>query len=95
MENWEATAISTLLILGLFELTNYYYCFLVVLAPFCIRRPSYAAALIAVPIATQVVALSNSWEDERGLLDTALALALMLYVIGSEVWRQRRIEDEA
>jgi hypothetical protein len=95
MENWEATAISTLFILGVFELTNYYYCFLVVLAPFCIRRPSYAAALIAASVGTQIIALLVGMEDERGLMNSALALALMLFVIGSEIWRQRQLEDES
>ena len=89
MENWEAMAISTLLIVGVFELTNYYYCFLLLLAPLCAKRPSYAAALIATSVGTQLAALWTTWADERSVVSSALILTLMLYVIGAELTRPR------
>jgi hypothetical protein len=50
--------------------------------------------LIATSVGTQIIALLDQWEDERGLLNSALVLTLMLYVIGAEVWQRRRLKDE-
>jgi hypothetical protein len=89
MENWEASSLSTLLIFGLFELTGYYTCFLILLAPFCTRRISYVVALMGMAIGTQLAALSTGWEDERAVLQSVLILGLLLFILGSEARAQR------
>jgi hypothetical protein len=92
LEDWEATSLATLLVFCLFDLTCYYLVYLVLLAPFCLRRASYVAALIATAIATQVASLTVSWTDERYVLESAMIGLLLVYVLGSEVirvWRRQ------
>jgi hypothetical protein len=89
--DWETVAISTLLLFGIFELTSYYFSYLVILAPLCARRARYAAAFIAMAIATQLSSLSIVNFDEIFLLDSAIILALLLFVIGSELQQGPRL----
>ena len=90
--DWEITSISTLLLFGLFELTGYYFSYLVILAPFCVKKTRYAAAFMAAAIATQQSALWINEFDEMHVVDSAIILALLVYVIGSELRRKPALE---
>ena len=87
LEDWEATALSTVLIFCLTELTSYYFSYLVLLAPFCVRRTGYVAALVGVAIGTQLAHLSLDWVDDIHTLDSALVALLFAYLLGSEILR--------
>jgi len=91
--DWEVTSVSTLLLFGIFELTCYYFSYLVILAPFCVRRTRYAVALMAMAIGTQLSALWREQFDEISLLDSALVLLLLLYVTGDALRQQPQRES--
>ena len=90
--NWEVTAVSTLLLFGIFELTSYYFSYLVILAPICAKKTRYAAAFMAMAIATQLAALSIDEFDEMFSLDSAVVLVLLVFVIVGEL-RQKPLRE--
>jgi hypothetical protein len=88
MENWEAVSLSVLLIFGVFELTGYYTCFLILLAPFCVRRTSYVVALLGMAIGTQLAFMLVDWVDEQSLVQSLIIFAMLLFVLVSEARAQ-------
>lgn len=92
LADWELTALSTVMIVGVFELTCYYYGFVILLAPLAIRRFRYALALLAMAIATQVGQLTVGWYDVQYTLESAIVLTAMLYLLGDTAWRHRQLD---
>ncbi|MDH3843439.1 MAG: discoidin domain-containing protein [Myxococcales bacterium] len=81
MAGWAVLASSTILIIGFFELTCYYYSFVVLMAPLAIERLRYTAALVAMVIAGLIIQFFAGWYDEQYLWETAACLIALLYII--------------
>ncbi len=92
LADWQLTALSTVMIVGVFELTCYYYCFVIMLAPLAVRHFRYALALLAMAIAGQGVQLMIGWYDLQYTWETAYVLAAMLYILGDIAWRHRQLD---
>lgn len=90
MPDWEATAISTIMIIGIFDLTCYYYNFIILLAPVVMRRARYIGVYLGMAIASQIVHLKVGWYDEQYLAETVLVLGTLLYIIGDIAWSIRK-----
>ncbi|MDH3202359.1 MAG: discoidin domain-containing protein [Myxococcales bacterium] len=87
MAGWAVLASSTILIIGFFELTCYYYSFVVLMAPLAIERLRYTAALIAMVMAGLIIQFFAGWYDEQYLWETAACLVALLYIIVDVVLR--------
>ena len=81
MAPWAVLASSTILIIGFFELTCYYYSFVVVMAPLAIERLRYTVALILMVIAGTFIQFVAGWYDEQYLWETLVVLLALLYII--------------
>jgi hypothetical protein len=92
LDDWEVTALSTLLMVGVFELTCYYYSFVVMLAPLALRRLRYAAALLVMTIAGQIIQLRVGWYDLQYTYETVAVLAAMLFILLDIAWRHRQLD---
>lgn len=92
LADWQLTALSTVMIVGVFELTCYYYCFVVMLAPLAARHFRYALALLAMAIAGQGVQLTVGWYDEQYTYGSAYVLAAMLYILGDLAWTHFKLD---
>ncbi|MEM8607360.1 MAG: discoidin domain-containing protein [Myxococcota bacterium] len=82
MESWALLASSTILIIGFFELTCYYYSFVILMAPVAIDRLRHVVALILMVTAGLVIQFLVGWYDEQYLLETLACLLPLLYIIG-------------
>jgi hypothetical protein len=80
-EAWEATILGAVCMIILFELTSYYYCFIVVLAPYCVGRLRNTVVLLLVPLAGEGVHLLSSEADVRFFWHTALALGAYVFLL--------------
>jgi hypothetical protein len=91
-EAWEAAVLGSVCLIVLFELTSYYYCFIALLAPYCIARLRHTVVLLLVPLAGQGVHLLSSEADERFFWNTALALGAYGYLLVDAVVAVRSTE---
>ena len=82
MESWAVLASSTILIIGFFELTCYYYSFVVLMAPVAIERLKHVVAMILMSAAGLIIQFFVGWYDEQYLLETLACLLPLLYIIG-------------
>ena len=87
LAGWAVLASSTILIIGFFELTCYYYSFAVLMAPLAIERLRYTSALILMVIAGLVVQFLVGWYDEQYTAETVVALVALLYILVDVVRR--------
>lgn len=85
-EDWEVTALSTVFIFALFQLTCYYYIFCIMLAPVVLRHYRYVLALLGMCVATQLVHLDGGWIDEMYLKESAITAVFYLYLLGDMAW---------
>lgn len=92
LDDWALVALSTVMIVGVFELTCYYYNFVVLLAPFALRRWRYAAALLVMTVWGQVLQLQVGWYDVQYTYETAVVLGAMLFILGDVAWRHRQLD---
>lgn len=92
LADWELTALSTVMIVGVFELTCYYYCFVVMLAPLALRHFRYALALLAMALVTQVGQLTIGWYDEQYTAESAYVLGALLYILGDLAWTHFKLD---
>jgi len=81
MALWALLASSTILIIGFFELTCYYYSFVVLMAPLAIERLRYTVMLIAMVIAGLVIQFLEGWYDVQYLWETLACLIALVYII--------------
>jgi hypothetical protein len=81
LAEWAVLAASTILIVGFFELTCYYYTFVVIMAPLALERLRYTVALILVVIAGLVLHFSIGWYDEQYTAETVAVLLPLLYIL--------------
>ena len=88
---WATTALGALTVTCLFELTCYYYSFLVILAPFAANRARELGLLFAMGIATQIAQLRVGWIDEEYFWVTvAVVIPLTLLFLSRllDCWRE-------
>jgi hypothetical protein len=87
LAGWAVLAGSTILIIGFFELTCYYYSFVVLMAPLAIERLRYAVALILMVMAGLILQFFTGWYDEQYTAETVAALLPLLYILVDVVVR--------
>lgn len=92
LDDWALVSLSTLLMVGVFELTCYYYSFVVLLAPLALRRLRYAAALLVMVVWGQVLQLQVGWYDVQYTYETAIVLGAMLYILLDIAWRHWQLD---
>ena len=78
---WAVLAGSTILIVGFFELTCYYYSFVVLMAPLAIERQRYSVALILMGIGGLILQFFIGWYDEQYIWETVVVLLGLLYIL--------------
>jgi hypothetical protein len=78
---WAVLAGSTILIIGFFELTCYYYSFVVLMAPLAIERLRYSVALILMGIGGLILQFFIGWYDEQYIWETVVVLVGLLYIL--------------
>jgi hypothetical protein len=78
---WAVLAGSTILIIGFFELTCYYYSFVVLMAPLAIERLRYSVALILMGIGGLILQFFIGWYDEQYIWETVVVLLGLLYIL--------------
>jgi hypothetical protein len=78
---WAVLAGSTILIVGFFELTCYYYSFIVLMAPLAIERQRYSVALILTGIGGLILQFFIGWYDEQYIWETIVVLMGLLYIL--------------
>lgn len=78
---WAVLAGSTILIIGFFELTCYYYSFAVLMAPLAIERQRYSVALILMVMAGLILQFFVGWYDEQYIWETVAVLLALIYIL--------------
>jgi len=81
LAGWAVLAGSTILIIGFFELTCYYYSFVVLMAPLAIERLRYSVALILMVIAGLILQFFIGWYDEQYVAETVAVLLPLLFIL--------------
>ena len=81
LAGWAVLAGSTILIIGFFELTCYYYSFVVLMAPLAIERLRYSVALISMVIVGLILQFFIGWYDEQYIWETVAVLFALLYIL--------------
>jgi len=78
---WAVLAGSTILIIGFFELTCYYYSFVILMAPLAIERMRYSVALILMTITGLILQFFIGWYDEQYIWETVAVLLALSYIL--------------
>ncbi len=78
---WAVLAGSTILIIGFFELTCYYYSFVILMAPLAIERLRYSVALILMTITGLILQFFIGWYDEQYIWETVAVLLALSYIL--------------
>ena len=80
-DDWEVAALGTVFIVGVFELTCYYYCFVILLAPVCLKRLTHVGLLLIMAAATQWVHLGIGWYDVQYTVESAVVMGFYLILL--------------
>jgi hypothetical protein len=94
-DDWKTTAASTLFIVCLFQLTCYYYNFIVLLAPLALPRARHALAFIVMSMLGQYFQVRISWYDEQYVWETLVVLAFIVYLLLDQALEARRAAQVA
>ena len=78
---WAVLAGSTILVIGFFELTCYYYSFVILMAPLAIERMRYSVALILMTITGLILQFFIGWYDEQYIWETVAVLLALSYIL--------------
>jgi len=78
---WAVLASSSILIIGFFELTCYYYSFIILMAPLAIERMRYTVALISMVIVGVILQFFIGWYDEQYIWETVAVLLALIYIL--------------
>jgi hypothetical protein len=78
---WVVLGASSILIIGFFELTCYYYSFVVLMAPLAIERQRYSVAMILMGMAGLTLQFFIGWYDEQYIWETVVVLLTLLYIL--------------
>jgi len=80
---WEMTAASSVFIFLIFELTCYYYSFLVLLAPLAYQRARDIFGLLTIGVASQIIQIRIGATDIEYFWESIFVLApMLLFVLG-------------
>lgn len=88
-EDWVITAASAIMILGLFELTSYYYVFMVLFAPLVGRSSFRLVAYLSTAVIGQILYLNIGWYDEQYTAETLLMLVGVLAMLIDLLWPRK------
>jgi hypothetical protein len=86
MADWELTAMSTLFIVGIFELTCYYYTFMILMALMALKRIRYSVAFLIMCIASQILQMNIGWYDEQYVAESVCIMAAQLFLLFGFAW---------
>ncbi len=81
LADWAILASSTLLIIGFFELTCYYYNFVILMAPLALERLRYVVALLGAVMAGMIIQFFVGWYDEQYIWETVVVLLALAYIV--------------
>ena len=81
LAGWAVLSLSTILIIGFFELTCYYYSFVILVAPLAIERLRYSVALISMVIVGLILQFFIGWYDEQYIWETVAVLLALGYIL--------------
>ena len=81
LDDWELTALSTILITGVFELTCYYYSYLVLMALLSMRRMSYMIAMVGLVVSGHIIHLAEGWYDTQYVWESVAVLIAQMFVL--------------
>ena len=81
LAEWAVRAASSILIIGFFELTCYYYSFVVLMAPLASERLRYSIAMILMVMAGLILQFFIGWYDEQYTAETVVVLVGLLYIL--------------
>jgi len=81
VDEWEITAMSIIFIIAIFELTCYYYTFMILLAPIAIRKFRTMVVLLGMSILSQYLQLKIGWYDEQYTAESLLVFVAALYIL--------------
>ncbi|MGB9341414.1 MAG: hypothetical protein WCB63_19385, partial [Polyangiales bacterium] len=81
LAGWAVLSLSTILIIGFFELTCYYYSFVILVAPLAIERLRYSVALISMVIVGLILQFFIGWYDEQYIWETVAVLLGLGYIL--------------
>jgi len=81
LAGWAVLAGSAILIIGFFELTCYYYSFVVLMAPLAIERLRYTVAMISMVIVGLILQFFIGWYDEQYIWETVAVLIALIYIL--------------
>ncbi len=87
--DWECFCVSIVAPMLFFELTCYYYSFVLLLVPLAATRVRTTTCLIAATVCGQWTRLGIGWYDEQYLVETLIIVAATLYVLGDRSWRAK------
>jgi hypothetical protein len=85
LAGWAVLAASSILIIGFFELTCYYYSFVILMAPLAIERLRYSVALILMGITGLILQFFIGWYDEQYIWETVAVLLALTYILSDLV----------
>ncbi|MFN3199896.1 MAG: hypothetical protein ACE366_15980 [Bradymonadia bacterium] len=80
-EDWVVASASAIMVLGIFELTSYYYVFMILFAPLVGRSPLRLAAYISTAVVGQIIFLNVGWYDEQYTFESMLMLVGVLLML--------------
>ena len=79
-EDWALVAAGVLMIIGIFELTSYYYSFVILMVPLALRRLRYVVVLLFTILLGQALKFIVGWYDEQHQWETLILLVALLYI---------------
>lgn len=95
-EDWVATALSTVAIFAIFELTCYYYNFMILVVPLALRRTRWMVAILAMAGVSQILQLRIGWFDEQYTAESFLIGSVLIFFLVDMIVTRRKeaAEDE-
>jgi len=81
LAGWAVLAASSILIIGFFELTCYYYSFVILMAPLAIERLRYSVVLILMGMTGLILQFFIGWYDEQYIWETVAVLLALMYIL--------------
>ena len=82
-ELWEVISAGSIFAFFIFELTCYYYCFMIILTPLAFQRSREMLMLLCMVIASQIIQIYVGASDEEYLLESlAAAIPFFVFIIG-------------
>ena len=82
-ELWEVISAGSIFAFFIFELTCYYYCFMIILTPLAFQRSRELLMMMVMVIASQIIQIYVGASDEEYLLESLFAaIPFFVFIIG-------------